>query len=43
MLVVKKKATGMRYILYGIGLNMIFEYVMTLTNLSFANSPQQFP
>lgn len=43
MLVVKKKSTGMRYILYAIGANMIFEYLMTLTNLTFANSPMPFP
>lgn len=33
----------MRYILYAICANMIFEYGMLLSNLSFANSPMQFP
>jgi hypothetical protein len=43
MILIKKKSTAMRYILYAICANMIFEYGMTLSNLNFANSPMQFP
>lgn len=43
MLVIKKKATGMRYIVNAIGLSLMLKYVLTLTNLTFANTPMGFP
>ncbi len=43
MILIKKKSTAMRYILYAICGNLIFEYGITLSNLNFANSPMQFP
>jgi len=39
MLLKDKKSVAMRYILYAICVNLIFEYGITLTNLNFANSP----
>ena len=43
MLVVPKKSTGMRVISICLGISLILEYFMTLTNLSVTNSPMDFP
>ena len=33
----------MRFILYSVAANFVIEYLLTLTNLSVANSPMRFP
>ena len=43
MIKIAKKATGMRYIIFAVSANVVFEYMLTLTNMTNANSPMEFP
>lgn len=40
---VKNKTTGMLYMSYTFGVTLALEYVLSLTNLTSLNNPQQFP
>jgi hypothetical protein len=42
-LLIKDKFKGMLILSFTIGFTLIFEYFLTLTNLSAANTPMPFP
>lgn len=43
IIVIKKRATGMRFIGNTLGVVLLVKYLLVLTNLTFANSPMGFP
>ena len=42
-LLIKNKTTGMLYMSYAFGVTLVFEYMLSLINLTTVNSPMKFP